>query len=334
MTTRRLRSAGPQPEGEEDTNPTGNVNTPRRRPPRRAQANNTSRANNTNNDTQEVQDQHTPEGAYEHNSPVRAQKPVSNGSGSPKARQSANTAVTGVDTNHISSSRDMWRAVDRVPTFSGEGEESITIWLRKWEMHTGRLRCPNEELLQGLAYRLTGRALRWYLDLPSYNPYQEPWTINQVVERLRSKFHNDDTKAISRMALEEYVNKGQGRRTVEQYYDDFVKKIALTEEMPRRMKVDLFIKGLRDQIRYKLLVQQGLGTTGQELEDVYETARRMELIVANKTRKGTEANVVEVDGEPAQESQQNDLVTALTNKLEALEATVRQFDARCVTTCI
>lgn len=139
------------------------------------------------------------------------------------------------------------------------------------------------------------------------------------------------------MALSQLIKSGQGARTVEAYYDDFISKIRLTDDMDERNKVDMFIEGLRGDIRQQVrLHQAGMGLN-MALETVLNAAKQIEIVF--KKRQPHSVNMIQHEGEGIAERPtgvlQPDLVLLgrtiatqdrMGNKIEALEVQISEFN--------
>jgi len=173
--------------------------------------------------------------------------------------------------------RSMWRTVEKVPVFSGATDEDVGHWIAQWDKLMEGTYFPNIELIKGLSSRLSDKASRWYHELPALNG-GVPWTAATIITHMREKFLNDYTKAVNKMALKTLVSRGQGGKKVEAYYDEFIRKVRISDEMSEQTKVDFFIEGLREDIRRQIRLQSGVMGPNVTLETVVNNTRRLEMV--------------------------------------------------------
>lgn len=175
--------------------------------------------------------------------------------------------------------RELWKIADRIPTFEGNSEDNVVTWLQQWQHALNGRAYPVRDLVLALTSRLRGRANEWYFE--EIAPYGVA-TINMLMDQLRNKFFNEDTKAVNRLALEHYINKGQGKLTAEQYFVEFSKRLKLIDKPPQRQCIDMLIKGLRPDLRNKASALQAVNALGANLNTAYESIKRLEFAIIDK----------------------------------------------------
>lgn len=279
-----------------------NNNTNTNNTPARTTNNNTSTASTTSH-THNMDNQlahptpHINSGDLPHtnnNNPNQLLLPYSTNNNNHNSTTTNNTftRTSTLDHHGGGDTRELWKIADRIPTFEGNSEDNVVTWLQQWQ-HTLRERqYPERDMVLAFSSRLRGRANEWYYE--EVAPYANT-TLQMLMDQLRNKFFNEDTKAVNRLALEHYVNKGQGKLTAEQYYEGFAKRLKLIDKPPQRQCIDMLIKGLRTDLRNKASALQAVNALGHNLNDAFESIKRLEYAIIAKGKNSI--NAIGVDEE-------------------------------------
>ncbi|KAK3104775.1 hypothetical protein FSP39_009897 [Pinctada imbricata] len=122
------------------------------------------------------------------------------------------------------------------------GTESPIIWLSQLEAWQNFHNISEERTLQAIAYSLEGGAASWWQTLPD----EVKTTLSTFKTEFKKRFNSGSTD-ISIMSIKQFE-----AETAEEFLQR-AERVALGHELPERYKVQLAVKGLKPDIRSRVL---------------------------------------------------------------------------------
>ena len=157
---------------------------------------------------------------------------------------------------------------NNVLAFSGEGKDEVLDWVKRFEQGGVASCVTSAEVVAGLSQFLKGHARTVFNEQETLNAETRTvWTWPAWRSWIVNKF-NPEEKVMCKM--QEYRSLVQGRRTVDEYYADFLelRNYCASKGSDREQKVQ-FLAGLNPELKLevqKALLQSPKATLDQAVE--------------------------------------------------------------------